>query len=225
MTAQAPPPSLCVSCGGPDDGEFVFCKFCKRPYSAEIAAAGIPCPACRTACRWGKQKCGACGVWIVVSCVFCGALSPHNQSACLACREAFAGAAQRKAQRDAAAHQQQNVQTYGAVGNVAASFLGAMAGGAVMSELGGGYHGHYHPAWDGSNGSYGQSSHADPPIGGTSGGAVSGDISSGGFTEMGGSTDGGDGGSSDGGSSDGSDGGSSDGASSDGGDGGSSDGG
>ena len=191
MTSPQAPSPTCPSCGSPDDGELVICKFCKRPYSAEIAQTAIPCPRCGVQCRWGKQRCGACGTWIVVSCIFCGALSPHNQSGCLSCHEAFAGAPQRKAQRDASVHQQQNVQTYGMVGNVAASFLGAMAGSAVI----GGYQGHYHPSWDGSSGSYGGSGSQDaPPIG-----SVGGETSGGGFFESGG----GDGGSSDGGSSDG----------------------
>ena len=184
MSAPQAPPPTCSSCGGPDDGEFVICKFCKRALSAEIAQAAIPCPRCRTLCRWGKQKCGACATWLVVSCVFCGALSPHNQSACLTCHEAFAGAPQRKAQREAQARQQQEVQTFGTVGNVAASFLGALAGGAVGSSFGGGYHGHYHPAWDSSSSSYGSSSDDHPPIGN-----VGGDITGGGFSESGGSDD------------------------------------
>ena len=186
--SQPQPPSnaaACPSCGGPDDGEFAFCKYCKRPLSAEIVQAAIPCPQCRMACRWGKQKCGACAAWLVVSCVFCGALSPHNQSACLACHEGFAGAAQRKAQHEAAAQQQQQAQTFGVVGNVAASFLGAMAGGAVGGAIGGGYHGHYHPSWDSSNSSYGDSSDG-PPIG-SPGGDDSG--GGGGFFESGGSDD------------------------------------
>jgi hypothetical protein len=181
-TPEAPAPT-CPSCGGPDDGEFAICKFCKRAYSAEIAESAIPCPRCRVPCRWGKQKCGACASWLVVSCVFCGALSPYNQSACLSCHEGFAGAPARKAQRDAAARQQHEAQTFGVVGNVAASFLGAVAGSAIGGSFGG-YHGHYHPSWDSSSGSYGGGSGDGPPIG-----SVGGDVSGGGFSESGGTGD------------------------------------
>ena len=190
MTGAAPPSPMCPSCGAPDDGELVTCRFCRRALSEELARTAIPCPRCGMHCRWGKQKCVACAAWLVVSCIFCGALSPHNQSACLACHEGFVGAAERKAQREAAMRHQQGVQTYGVVGNVAASFLGAMAGSAVM----GGYQGHYHPSWNGSSGgysgSYGDDDNRGPPIG-----SVGGETSGGGFFESGGS----DGGSSDGG--------------------------
>ncbi len=125
----------CSSCGAPDDGEFVNCKFCQKAISAELLASAIPCPRCRAACRWGKQKCGACGSWIVVSCVFCGALSPHNQSACLACQEPFQGAIERKQARTQQVQHQQNMQTAGVVGNIGASFLGAVAGAALTNSF------------------------------------------------------------------------------------------
>jgi hypothetical protein len=71
----------------------------------------------------------------VVQCVFCGAISPHTMSACMGCNEAFAGAPERKAAREAQVQSQQNVQTAVAVGGVAASFLGAMAGGVLGGLL------------------------------------------------------------------------------------------
>jgi hypothetical protein len=126
----------CASCGAPDNGELVTCRFCQQAVSAEAARTAIPCPnpQCRALCRWGKQRCAQCQAWIVVSCVFCGAISPHNVSNCLQCHEAFAGAPQRKAQMDAQQQHQQNMQTAGVWGNVAASFLGAAAGAAVGSH-------------------------------------------------------------------------------------------
>jgi hypothetical protein len=109
------------------------CKFCKQAVSAEAARTAIPCPnpQCRALCRWGKQRCGQCQAWIVVSCVFCGAISPHNLSNCLQCNEAFAGAPQRKAQMEQQVQHQQNMQNASVWGNVAASFLGAAAGSAI----------------------------------------------------------------------------------------------
>src|SRR5688572_4641018 len=88
----------CMNCGAPDSGELVVCRFCRQAVSAEVARTAIPCPnhQCRVPNRWGKQKCVQCQSWIVVSCVFCGALSPHNMSNCMRCNEAFAGAAERK---------------------------------------------------------------------------------------------------------------------------------
>jgi hypothetical protein len=57
----------------------------------------IACPSCRTLSTSDQQKCVACGVWIVVQCVFCAATSPYTATACTACHEIFAGAAERKA--------------------------------------------------------------------------------------------------------------------------------
>ena len=129
----------CASCGAPESGELVYCRYCSAPLSAEILANAIPCPRCRTACRWGRQHCGACQAWIVVSCVFCGALSPCNLQACLQCHEVFAGAPERRAQREQQARgehpqqaNQETLQIVGTVGSIAASFLGAIVG----AELG-----------------------------------------------------------------------------------------
>jgi hypothetical protein len=123
--------AICLSCGGPDNGEFACCAYCAAPLSAEIMASAIPCPACHTGCRWGKTHCGRCQAWLVVACVFCGALSPHTSSQCLSCNEGFAGAAQRKAARVQQQANQETMQVVGTVGTVAASFLGAF----VATEL------------------------------------------------------------------------------------------
>jgi len=50
------------------------------------------------------------------------------------CNEAFAGAAQRKAQMEQHRQHQQNMQAASTWGHVAASFLGAAAGVAVSSS-------------------------------------------------------------------------------------------
>jgi hypothetical protein len=129
----------CAHCGAPDNGEFVACRFCKQAVSAEAQRTAIPCPHCKMLCRWGKQKCGQCQAWIVVSCVFCGALSPHNISNCLRCDEAFAGAPQRKAAMEQQRQHAQNMQSASVWGNVASSFVGAAAGVAVVSAFTGGH--------------------------------------------------------------------------------------
>jgi len=127
----------CAACGAPDDGEAVHCKYCRQAVLAEVLAKAIPCPnpACRSACRWGKQKCTACQAWIVVSCVFCGSISPHHVSNCLRCNEAFAGAMQRKQQAQQQQSHQQNMQAVNTWGGVAAVFAGAAVG-ASLGSLG-----------------------------------------------------------------------------------------
>lgn len=140
MSQQGPVAAMCAHCGAPDSGEFVICKFCKQAVSAEALRTAIPCPnpQCRTQNRWGKQKCGQCQAWIVVSCVFCGSISPHNISNCLQCNEAFAGAAQRKAASQQQQQQHHQAQQVNMWGGLAASFLGAAAGAAVTHS----YHSH-----------------------------------------------------------------------------------
>ena len=122
--------AICANCGAPDDGELVHCKFCQSPCNAEAARTAVPCPNCRTACRWGKQKCVKCQAWLVVSCVFCGSLSPHNISNCLQCNEAFAGAPQRKAALEQQRQQQSAIDIMGA----AAPLLGVALGAAVSTS-------------------------------------------------------------------------------------------
>ena len=142
MSQTSGPTANCAACGAPDDGELVHCRYCQQAVSADALAKAIPCPnpACRAACRWGKQKCAACQAWIVVSCVFCGAISPHNISNCLQCNEAFAGAMQRKQAMQQEQQHQQQMQAVGTWGNVAAAFAGAAVGASLGSHsYGGGY--------------------------------------------------------------------------------------
>jgi hypothetical protein len=89
--------SNCDNCGGDRGVGRVICTYCKRPCSDELMEGAIACPSCRTLSTSDQQKCVACGVWIVVQCVFCAATSPYTATACTACHEIFAGAAERKA--------------------------------------------------------------------------------------------------------------------------------
>jgi hypothetical protein len=172
-------PAACPTCGAPKQTGLAMCKFCKTPFVQNTQTQAVPCPKCPTLNEWGAQKCASCQTWVVVKCVFCGGLSPHHISACLSCHEAFAGAPERLAQRQQAQASQRNMQIAGTVGNVAASFLGAVAG----SALTGGYsnhgygHRHHHnndggffsndSGYDNSNNaSYDNS---DPNAGGSSG--------------------------------------------------------
>lgn len=138
----------CKKCGGPQKAGFVICQFCKNPYSDEHLRTAVPCKRCRELSAWGQMKCVRCQDWIVVQCLFCGNVSPHNVSACLSCNEAFAGMPQRKAARDAEIarqrqiqQQQQTMQAVGTWGHVGASFLGSMAGAMVGSGVS--HHHHY----------------------------------------------------------------------------------
>lgn len=126
---------MCMSCGAPEDTSLVTCKFCQRPYNAELARSAIACPGCKALNRWGMQKCVSCQGWIVVACVFCGAVSPCNAVSCVKCNEAFAGAPQRKAMLDQQRQQQEAMQMVGTVGSVAAPILGGVLGGILEAEL------------------------------------------------------------------------------------------
>ncbi len=87
----------CSHCSAPRKIGHVICSYCRNPYDAAAAASAIPCPKCGVLSADGQQKCVGCSAWIVVSCVFCGAHSPHTKTACLSCGEIFLGAAERKA--------------------------------------------------------------------------------------------------------------------------------
>lgn len=122
-----------------------------------------------------------------MQCAFCGGLSPYNHTACLSCREPFAGAPQRKAAWDAEIARQRGLQTVRTVGGVAAPFVGAMAGGMVggwaashwghPAYYGGGYgSGFGYGGYDGGSSSYDSNQNAGGAMDfGTSGIATGGD--------------------------------------------------
>ncbi len=74
----------------------------------------------------------SCQAWLVVSCAFCGSLSPHNLSNCMQCNEAFAGAQQRIQRRQMQQQQRYSNQQNAVWGQVAASLIGGV-GGAVLA--------------------------------------------------------------------------------------------
>jgi hypothetical protein len=128
------PEELCANCGAPRAAGFAACKFCKTPFVADTQTQAIPCPRCNTLNELGAQRCVSCQAWVVVQCVFCHALSPHNLPACSRCGEAFAGAPQRFAERQRDQHLQQGLSIATQVGGVAASFLGAAVGAGLFSH-------------------------------------------------------------------------------------------
>lgn len=125
--------ATCETCGAPRQAGLAACKFCKTVY-ADARRDAVPCPRCGVLHVRGPQRCMHCAAWLVVQCVFCTALSPHNVPACQKCGEVFAGAPERLAAQRQAEQQRQTLQVVGTVGGVAASFLGAMAGAAVTSD-------------------------------------------------------------------------------------------
>lgn len=80
----------------------ILCKFCRTAFDDDEARRATPCPRCKDLFPETTQKCPRCEVWLVVQCVFCDALTPHQRPECDACGEVFAGAPQRKAAREAA---------------------------------------------------------------------------------------------------------------------------
>ena len=112
---------LCSNCGAPRVAGYAACKYCKTPFASvkDTQTDAIPCPRCNTLNELGAQKCVQCQAWVVVQCVFCHALSPHNVPACTKCGEAFAGAPQRFAERQRAQQLQTGLEIAGTVGNVA----------------------------------------------------------------------------------------------------------
>ena len=145
---------LCPNCGAPHAAGYAACKFCKTPFVANTQTNAIPCPRCGTLNEMGAQKCVQCQTWVVVQCVFCHALSPHNAPACTHCSEAFAGAPERFAHGQSQQRVQQGLNIAGTVGNVAASFLGAAAGAGLFS--GHSHHGYEHHQ------RYGEPRYGDP---------------------------------------------------------------
>lgn len=130
-----------------------MCEFCENAVSPEAAKRAIGCKQCSTLNVETAQQCIRCKGWLVVQCLFCNAISRHDLPGCASCREPFAGAAERKAARDAALRQQQLLQTAGVVAPIAGSLLGGLAGALLGNSFGGG---------SSSTDSYGgSSSHSD----------------------------------------------------------------
>ena len=92
----------CPKCGAPHEVGLILCKFCRTAFDPEEARRATPCPRCKDLFPEETQKCPRCDLWLVVQCVFCHELTPHNRPRCDACGEVFAGAPERKAARDAA---------------------------------------------------------------------------------------------------------------------------
>jgi hypothetical protein len=120
---------ICDNCGAAKLTGRATCKYCGRPFVADLQARAVPCPSCKTYNDWGVVQCVQCNAHVVVVCVFCNSISPHHLTACLRCREPFAGAPERLAARKAEADRAKTLETVATVGTVAATVLGVAAGG------------------------------------------------------------------------------------------------
>jgi len=125
---------ICDNCGAGKTPGLATCKFCGRPFVADLNARAVPCWKCKAHNDWGVLACTKCGVHVVVQCLFCQSLSPHHIPACLRCNETFAGMAERFAAKKRAQTMSQVAQ----VGSVVASALGsaALAGAAARNHGG-----------------------------------------------------------------------------------------
>lgn len=118
---------ICDNCGSAKAPGLAVCKYCGRPFVADLVNRAVPCWSCKTYSDWGVMKCSACGVDVVRACLFCHAISPHHVPSCLRCREPFAGMAERAAEKA----RQAQVQS---VAKVGMGLLGVL--GKVASEAG-----------------------------------------------------------------------------------------
>lgn len=141
---QGVPQADCQKCGAPQKPGRVICEFCSNAYSADALRHAIPCPKCKELNAWGATKCFKDQTWLVIQCLFCGNVSPHNQSACLSCGEGFQGMRERKAARDQQVQHQQTMQSVGTWGGVGATFLGSLAGSMVGGAVGSSWGSHHH---------------------------------------------------------------------------------
>jgi len=131
--------TVCSSCGAPAKPGVIMCEFCDNPINAEAAKRAIHCKQCQTLNVETAQQCMKCKGWLVVQCLFCNHLTRNDAPGCARCNEPFAGAAERKAARDAQVKQQQMFQVAGAVAPIAGSLLGGVAGAFLGNSFGHSY--------------------------------------------------------------------------------------
>lgn len=126
--------SPCFHCGAPREAGLAVCRYCRTPLIENVAANAVPCPQCGLLHEKAAQKCASCATWLVVQCVFCSTLSPHNDASCEKCGEAFAGAVERFQARQQEQVMKQRLDMVSSVGGVAAGLLGAVASSGVLSS-------------------------------------------------------------------------------------------
>lgn len=112
----------CATCGAATNPGLVACSYCETPYPG--APRGIDCPHCGDDNRPHLAQCATCNGSLVRGCIFCGSASSIALAGCGRCGEAFAGAEERKAAREAQQKQQQMI----GLAQTGLSMLGQAAG-------------------------------------------------------------------------------------------------
>lgn len=126
----------CPTCGAPKTVGLAACHYCKA--ALPDAGAGITCPKCEAVNVEQNATCVLCNASLSRGCLFCGGASPLTAAACGRCGEAFAGAEERKRQRDQQAQDQQTMhmieEGIGVLG-AAATSSGGGGGGGLLGAL------------------------------------------------------------------------------------------
>lgn len=133
--ARVNPPTdnRCANCGAPIVPGLAGCDYCRHAYPG--AAPGPKCVACDVVNVAGAMSCGRCRGPIAKDCVFCGRASPLDVAACVHCREAFAGAAQRKQARDDAARHKRYMDLAGTGVQVAGGLIQSGAAAGLLNAI------------------------------------------------------------------------------------------
>jgi hypothetical protein len=134
-------PGRCLNCGAPHEDGLAECRYCDVPIPGRHA--GIECPRCGELASADRRACAPCGENFVKACIFCGQEAWMTAPQCPRCHEAFAGAEERKRQRDQAAaeaaRQQQMMnlaqQGLGVAATVAAGTTGTGLLGGIVDAL------------------------------------------------------------------------------------------
>ena len=124
----------CPTCGAPKTVGLAACHYCKA--ALPDVGPAVECPKCEAANLETNAACVLCHTSLSRGCLFCGGASPLNAMSCSRCGEAFAGAEERKRQRDQQAQEQQTMKMVeegiGVLGAVATSSGG---GGGLLGAL------------------------------------------------------------------------------------------
>jgi len=139
---------MCENCGAPHEDGLASCAFCDMPIVGR--SSGVRCPACSELNTAERRTCAHCAHAFTKGCVFCGKVAFLTATACPGCNEAFAGAEQRKANRDAQQKQQQQLNLASQGIGAVAQFASSTAGQDLLESLTGGHHGGSHHAPSGA---------------------------------------------------------------------------
>lgn len=138
MDAGVPHRIECEQCGAPPVAGLVACPYCEASYPG-APGQHVDCPGCGADNHPTSLRCARCSASLMQTCVFCARPSALALVACGHCGETFAGAAARKAEREAQQRRQQamNVAATGltALGAVATSSTGQRILGQLFDSV------------------------------------------------------------------------------------------